>query len=122
MQKNKQFSARHTKEPTLLQGMLVCNECGYAFYRSSTRTVKRKLYYYRCLGSDDYRYQNGRICSQRPVRQDYLDDLVWKEILELLEDPELIRSEIDRRIKESQESSPTKVKKETLLRKVSKVV
>ena len=121
LQKNKQFSTRHTKEPTLLQGMLVCNECGYAFYRTSTRTAKRKIYYYRCLGSDDYRYQNGRVCSQQPVRQDYLDDLVWKEIIKLLEGPELIKSEIDRRIKESQESSPTKVKKETLLRKKAKI-
>jgi site-specific DNA recombinase len=47
--KNKHHSPRRTIEPTLLQGMLVCQQCGYALYRSSTRTSKRKLYYYRCL-------------------------------------------------------------------------
>lgn len=121
LEKNKQLSARGTKEPTLLQGMLVCSECGYAFYRASSRTSKRKIYYYRCLGSDDYRYQSGRVCSQRPVRQDYMDDLVWKEVMKLLKNPQLIKSEIDKRIKEAQELSPTKVRKETLLRKKRKI-
>lgn len=121
LEKNKQLSARGTKEPTLLQGMLVCSECGYAFYRTSTRTSKKKIYYYRCLGSDNYRYQNGRVCSQRPVRGDYMDDLVWKEVMKLLKSPELIKSEIDKRIKEAQELSPIKVRKETLLRKKRKI-
>lgn len=100
LEKNKQFSARGTKEPRLLQGMLVCSECGYAFYRASARTSKRKIYY--------YRYQNGRVCSQRSVRQDYMDDLVWKEVMKLLKNPQLIKSEIDKRIKEAQELSPTR--------------
>jgi site-specific DNA recombinase len=111
LEQNKRFSPRRTIEPTLLQGMLVCNRCGYAFYRTSTRTSKRKLYYYRCLGSDDYRYPNGRICHNRPIRQDYLDEVVWKHVVQLLEDPELIRSEIRRRIRQIQDSSPTRQRK-----------
>jgi site-specific DNA recombinase len=47
---NKQFSQRRTIEPSLLQSMLVCERCGYGLYRSSARTSKQKLYYYRCLG------------------------------------------------------------------------
>src|SRR6266704_1755854 len=74
--KNKHHSPRRTIEPTLLQGMLVCQQCGYALYRTSTRTSKRKLYYYRCLGSDAYRHFKGALCSNRPVRSDYLDQFV----------------------------------------------
>ncbi len=121
LEKNKQLSRRGTKEPSLLQGMLVCSKCGYAFYRSSSRTSKRKIYYYRCLGSDDYRYQNGRVCSQRPIRQDYMDDLVWKEVMKLLKDPQLIKSEIDKRVKQAQQSSPIKLRKQTLLRNKTKI-
>jgi site-specific DNA recombinase len=44
LQQNKIFASRHTKEPTLLQGMLICQVCGYASYRTSTRTSARKLY------------------------------------------------------------------------------
>jgi site-specific DNA recombinase len=121
LQKNKQLSIRHTQEPTLLQGMLVCRQCGYAYYRTSTRTSKRKLYYYRCLGSDDYRYANGRGCESRPIRQDFLDALVWRHVLQLLEDPTVIRSEIDRRLREIQKSSPTKCRKETLVREETRL-
>jgi site-specific DNA recombinase len=121
LEQNKRFSLRRTIEPTLLQGMLVCSECGYAFYRTSTRTSKRKLYYYRCLGSDDYRYPNGRVCHNRPIRQDYLDELVWRQVIQLLEDPELIRAEIQRRIKEIQDCKPTTRRKEVLSKELTRV-
>ena len=116
LEQNKHFSPRHTKEPTLLQGLLVCSVCGYAFYRTSTLTSKRKLYYYRCLGSDDYRHPHGRICTNRPVRQDYLDALVWQQVMRMLGDPELVRAEIDRRVQQIQQSNPTRVRKQALLK------
>src|SRR5665811_942871 len=90
LEDNKRFATRRTKEPTLLQGLLVCDGCGYAYYRTSTRTTARKLYYYRCLGSDDYRYEHGRVCHNKPVRQDYLDAVVWEHVTALLSDPALI--------------------------------
>ena len=121
LERNKQFSPRHTKEPTLLQGLLVCSECGYALYRTSTRTSKRKLYYYRCLGSDDYRYPHGRKCTNRPIRQDYLDDVVWKQVMQLFEDPDLIRNEINRRIQETRNSNPAKARKETLVNEIARI-
>jgi len=111
---NKRFASRQTKEPTLLQGMLVCRKCGYAYYRTSTRTSLKKIYYYRCLGSDDYRYPNGRKCDSLPIRQDYLDDLVWKQVLTLLENPTLVEVEIERRIEAAKNSVGTKHKRTTL--------
>jgi len=121
LERNKQFSPRHTKEPTLLQGLLVCNECGYALYRTSTRTSKRKLYYYRCLGSDDYRYPHGRKCTNRPIRQDYLDDVVWTQVMQLFEDPDLIRNEINRRIQEARNANPAKARKEILVNEMARI-
>ena len=50
LEKNKHHSPRRTIEPTLLQGILVCEQCGYGLYRTSTHTSKHKLNYYRCLG------------------------------------------------------------------------
>ena len=47
LEAKKRHARRRTKEPTLLQGMLVCRRCSYAYHRDSTRTTKRKLYYYR---------------------------------------------------------------------------
>ena len=121
LQQNKLFASRHTKEPTLLQGILICQVCGYAYYRTSTRTSARKLYYYRCLGSDDWRYPQGRVCTNQPVRQDYLDDLVWREVIGLLENPDLIYQEMERRLRELQDSNPTRVRKEALLKESTRV-
>ena len=121
LQYNKRHSPRRTIEPTLLQGMLVCKNCGYAYYRTSTRTSKRKLYYYRCLGSDDYRYPQGRVCPNRPIRQDYIDQMVWEQIVELLSNPELVRTEIHRRIKEIQNSNPAKQRKGLLAKQLRRV-
>ena len=102
---NKQRSLRNTQEPTLLQGLLVCEQCGYALYRTSTRTTRRQIKYYRCLGSDRYRHLRGPACSCRPIRQDYLDDLVWQEVLRLLRTPQLIQAELERRRTDSLNSS-----------------
>lgn len=68
LERNRRYSPRRTSEPSLLQGLLVCRQCGYALYRTSTRTSKRKLYYYRCLGSDAYRHLRGALCHNRPGR------------------------------------------------------
>ena len=121
LERNKLFSPRRTIEPTLLQGMLVCSECSYAYYRTSTRTSKRKLYYYRCLGSDNYRHTNGRVCDNRPIRQDYLDRVVWEQVIQLLENPKLIRVEMQRRIKQIQDSSPTKRRKEVISKEIIRI-
>ena len=104
---NKRFAARRTIEPSLLQGMLVCAQCGYALYRSSTRTSKRKLSYYRCLGSDGWRHLKHAVCDSTPLRQDYLDELVWQEVIRLLENPNLVQAEINRRLQAAKQADPS---------------
>jgi site-specific DNA recombinase len=112
LEKNKQHSPRRTVEPTLLQGMLVCEQCGYGLYRTSTHTSKHKLNYYRCIGSDGYRRLNGPLCTNRPIRQDYLDQFVWSEIIRLLDDPALIQTEIDRRREAARNADPLRKREE----------
>ena len=104
LEDNKRFAARNTKVPSLLQGLAACSACGY--YRASARTARRKIYYYRCLGSDDYRYEGGRVCHNKPVRADYLGQVVWDHITGLLADPALIRAEIERRLTQARASDP----------------
>lgn len=116
LERNKHYSPRRTVEPSLLQGMLVCEKCGYAWYRTSAQTSKRKLYYYRCLGSDAYRYRNGAVCDNRPIRQDYLDSFVWAEIVRLLEDPALLQAELDRRMEAARKADPCRQREESVRR------
>ncbi|WP_406439026.1 recombinase family protein [Streptomyces sp. NBC_01613] len=104
---NKRFASRNSKVPSLLQGLSACVSCGYGYYRTSTTTSSgKKIYYYRCLGSDDYRYEGGRVCTNKPVRADYLDTVVWDPIIGMIADPHLIRSEIDKRLDLARTSDP----------------
>src|SRR5579864_3189826 len=116
LEKNKRFSPRRTIEPSLLQGMLVCQRCVYGLYRTSTRTSTRTIYYYRCLGRDSYRHLKGAICDNRPIRQDHLDSVVWQEILRLLEDPSLLQTELDRRLQAARTTDPLMRRKDALSR------
>ena len=119
--KNLRHSPRRTIEPTLLQGMLVCEQCGYALYRTSTHTSKQKLNYYRCIGSDGYRRLSGSICTNRPIRQDYLDRFVWNEIIRLLDNSELIQTEIDRRQEAARNADPLRKREDELRREQARV-
>jgi site-specific DNA recombinase len=118
---NKRFARRNTKQPTLLQGLLVCRECGYACYRTSTRTTKRRIYYYRCIGSDNYRHVGGRVCQSRPIRQDELDALVWDEVRRLLAEPALVRAEIERRLDALRQADPASKRRDALGRELQRV-
>jgi DNA invertase Pin-like site-specific DNA recombinase len=118
---NKRYAARNTKIPSLLQGLAACASCGYAYYRGHTTTsAGNKIYYYRCLGSDNYRYEHGRVCDNKPVRTDYLDTLVWDHITGLLTDPTLIRAEIDKRLAQLRTTDPATAAQQRLEQALAK--
>jgi site-specific DNA recombinase len=121
LQANKIHAPRRTVTPSVVQGLVSCTKCGYALYRTSTRSSARKIHYYRCLGSDTYRHLSGPVCNNRPVRQDLLDDVVWTEIVKLLEDPRLIQNELERRLMAAREADPTKRRDEALRRDLVRI-
>jgi site-specific DNA recombinase len=107
LEDNKRFAARNTKVPSLLQGLAACSACGYACYRGRTTTsAGNKIFYYRCGGSDNYRFEHGKVCDSKPVRADYLDTVVWDHVTALLADPALIRAEITRRLEQARTADP----------------
>lgn len=114
LEENKRFAARRTLTPSLVQGMVSCKQCGYALTRTSTRSTARRIYYYRCLGSEAWRHLHGPLCSSRPIRQDLLDELVWNEVVRLLEDPTLIAAELERRLAAAQAAEPTQQQQQAL--------
>jgi site-specific DNA recombinase len=88
----------------LLQGLVVCAHCDYAFCgrpvrRKARKENRRDYVYYRCTGMDAYRFGGERVCHNRPVRTDVLDEAVWKDVSSLLEDPARIEREYQRRLK-----------------------
>jgi site-specific DNA recombinase len=99
---NKIRSRRRTIAPSVVQGLVGCAKCGYALSRVSTQTSARKLHYYKCIASDSWRKLGGPVCNnKRFIRQELLDQIVWDEVVRLLQDPGLIQQELDRRLTSS---------------------
>jgi site-specific DNA recombinase len=104
-----------------------CKECWCASSAATRsigvprRTSKQKLYYYRCIGSDAYRHLCGPVCTNRPICQDYLDQFVWQEIIGVLEKPELIQAEIQRRLEAAQKSDPVLKREQSLRRELARL-
>src|SRR5713101_5018615 len=78
---------------SVLQDLLQCQHCGYAYYgkRRSPRARKgkpRAYAYERCLGTDAYRFGGERVCQHPQVRTDLLDVAVWQEVCTRLAHPE----------------------------------
>jgi site-specific DNA recombinase len=86
----------------LLQGLIGCKLCGYAFYGKMARgTVggqKPADYgYYRCTGTDAHKFGGQAVCSNRSVRSDKLEAAVWQQVQIVLDDPDRIAAEHERR-------------------------
>jgi site-specific DNA recombinase len=98
-------------ERYLLQGLVVCRLCGYAY---CGRRIRRKVStgqdhhydYYRCSGGDAWRFGGQRVCSNRQVRTDTLEAAVWREVERLLQDPDRLRAEYQRRLDQVQADCP----------------
>src|SRR5271166_7062977 len=88
----------------LLQGLVVCKRCGYGCYGKPTSRAASKgkgkvpYAYYRCTGSDAYRFGGQRLCWNKQIRTDMLDAAVWDDVRRLLSEPERIRKEYERRL------------------------
>jgi site-specific DNA recombinase len=100
---------RKRGERYLLQGLLTCHQCGHAFYGkalslSASKGKRRDYAYYRCIGTDAYRFGGQRICYNKQVRTDLLEAAVWKDVCSLLSEPERIEREYQRRLANKKKS------------------
>ena len=91
----------------LLQGLVVCRRCGYAYYGKATPGLSERhrpgafgYGAYRCIGSDGHRFDGAAVCANRPVRRDRLERAVWTEVAAVLKEPGRVADEYRRRLGE----------------------
>jgi len=86
----------------LLQGLLVCAKCGYAY---CGRTNDARNAYYRCAGAMNIpRHGFERVCWNKELRMDQTDAMVWQAVCQLLENPQRIEQEYHQRLQETPET------------------
>jgi site-specific DNA recombinase len=99
LEENKRLSPRNNKKyQYLLSGLLSCKRCGYSLYGKPTSNSRYKRCYYRCMGQDGYRWPTGRVCDGHPVRVEVLDELVWNNVQQLIQHPQLVLQEYTQRV------------------------
>ena len=82
----------------LLQGLTCCAACRYAYYGKTTRErgpghCLKDYRYYRCTGTDGYRFGGERICSNSQIQAEFLEAAVWRAVCDLLKNPEKLEQE-----------------------------
>jgi site-specific DNA recombinase len=83
----------------LLQGLTCCAICRYAYYGKTTRErgpghTLKDYRYYRCSGTDGYRFGGERICTSRQIQAESLEAAVWREVCDLLRNPEKLEQDL----------------------------
>ena len=95
----------------LLQGLLVCPRCGYAwcgqprYHGKDSVKPEHPRGSYRCSGRMS---QQGSTCDAKPMSTTELDDAVWRDVCQLLREPERIEKEYERRLDKNTDTSPTR--------------
>jgi site-specific DNA recombinase len=65
---------------------------------SARKGHERSYAYYRCIGSDAYRFGGVRLCWNKQLRTDLVDEAVWNEVCRLLEEPARLEQEYRQRM------------------------
>ncbi|MFI4983134.1 MAG: recombinase family protein, partial [Nevskiales bacterium] len=86
---------RHSGARYLLQGLLVCSRCGYAW--TGFQSARGRAPHYRCGGAMNYRLTGQPLCRLGQQRTDDLDSAVWQDVCALLSEPDRLRHEFERR-------------------------
>jgi site-specific DNA recombinase len=108
----------------LLQGLVVCKCCHYSYYGKPVKNKRGekidRYAYYRCIGTDSYRFGGNKICNNKQVRTDILEIAVWEEVKYLLKNPNRILEEYQRRTSKL-EKSPLDQTKDSLEKQENKL-
>jgi len=109
----KERQQRHVAESPgyLLQGLVECGCCGRTYYGKGmlrfqrTQARGKAIYpYYRCPGCDSVRHGGTKVCDSKPVRLDRLDAAVWSDVCTVLQNPQDLQNEFERRLQGAPET------------------
>ena len=107
---------RRNGASSLLQGLLECMQCHYAFVRHTSRCGKgpngegRTYAYYQCIGKHPAHGDKvtGPVdCQNRTIPVEFLDEAVWCETKAMLKDPGRVEEEYLRRLQHAETCAQT---------------
>lgn len=99
----------------MLQGLLVCSTCGYAWCGQGRYQKGKDPFHqgvYRCagrIGGNRPCEREGKpLCRTKSIGISKLDELVWRDVCELLREPKRLESEYERRLQNETPDTPNR--------------
>ncbi len=89
LRRNQLFSSRNAKHRYLLRGLIRCGVCGLHYYGMYFRNKPsgEEVHYYVCGGKTAYRGPLQGKCTNRNVPVEWVEELVWGQIVEFIRHP-----------------------------------
>lgn len=81
----------------LLQGLVVCGMCGYAYTYSRKSSNGQSYCYYQCNPNPKVIESDSK-CGNTSIRAEALEEAVWLEVCQLLNNPQNLQQEYQRRL------------------------
>jgi site-specific DNA recombinase len=110
------YSSRNTGDPSMLQGLITCGNCGHPYYKKMRPSSNGKKGFYCCSN----RLKGGK-CKNISILQKDLDDECWKHLIELLKTPHLIEKEIQQRAQEDTGINQSNLKRKEIQNELSRL-
>ena len=113
---NSFFSPKNTKTFFLLQGLLYCEECGHMMaahsqyfnrWRGKRHAVHNPYRYYRCVSHRNFPHLYKECRAFRNLNAKKIEPVVWRELVKILRNPDLIARGIAHKIEEIEAESQT---------------
>jgi len=91
LKNNQIFSMKNAKRKYLLRGLIRCEICSNSFHGN----FNGKHEYYICTGRIRYKGPDYGRCKAKNVRSDFLNKVVWDDIMNFIDNPEQVLNSLD---------------------------
>ena len=91
LRENNMWADRTRRRPYMLRGLIKCGICEHSFTGYYTRRAnKTEDRYYRCNRNGNKGNLLSERCYAPQIRADVVEELVWKQICEFIQNPEVV--------------------------------
>lgn len=87
LEENKRYSGGKEGRKYLLAGLVKCTTCGFACVGHTTTSKGKKYHYYRCNDRKTEQLPKGPAHRGPCLSAPWLEDLVWQDVKQFLENP-----------------------------------
>ena len=91
LRENNIWADRTHRRPYLLRGLIKCDLCGHSYTGYYSHTSRGEVRYYRCNRNGNRGNLLSERCYSPTIRGDLVEDLIWQQICEFIQKPEVVR-------------------------------